>query len=276
MNPQEHEVYVRRVDSYMQKALHEAKVHTSWVNPSSEYEKAVTKFIERLLEPSPENLFLQDLRQFQGPVARAGLWNSLSQLLLKIASPGVPDFYQGNDLWAFDLVDPDNRRPVDYAHRRQMLKSLQEQAARDRVALVDRLRENPCDGAIKLFVTSEALRFRRDHRDLFAQGSYTALAAEGNRSRHVVAFARATESQTVIAVIGRFFLKLCNSHAKPVGDVFGNTTIALPKNLGQSTFRDVFTGETISAEQPEGRQFLSVSKVFSHCPVALLYAERAG
>ncbi len=276
MNPQEHEGYVRRIDAYMQKALHEAKVHTSWVNPSSEYEKAVTKFIERILAPSPENLFLQDLRQFQGPVAKAGLWNSLAQLLLKIASPGVPDFYQGNDLWAFDLVDPDNRRPVNYDVRRQMLKSLQEQAARDRVALVDRLRENPCDGAIKLFVTSEALRFRRDHRDLFAQGSYTALAAEGNRSRHVVAFARATESQTLIAVIGRFFLKLCNSHAKPVGDVFGNTTIALPKNLEHRAFRDVFTGETITAEQPEGGQFLSVSKVFSHCPVALLYAERAG
>ena len=141
-----------------------------------------------MLDPSPGNVFLQELRQFQAPIARAGMWNSIAQLVLKIASPGVPDFYQGNDLWAFDLVDPDNRRAVNYDVRRQMLKSLQEQAERDRAALVDRLRENPCDGAIKLYVTSEALRFRRDHRDLFAQGSYTALAAEGNRARHAVAF----------------------------------------------------------------------------------------
>ena len=97
----------------------------------------------------------------------------------------------------------------------KMLKSLHEQAERDRAALVDRLRENPCDGAIKLYVTSEALRFRREHRDLFAQGSYTALAAEGSRARHVVAFSRATAHQTLIAVTGRFFLKLCNSHSKP-------------------------------------------------------------
>ncbi len=167
----------------MQKALHEAKVHTSWVNPNSEYERAVTKFVERVLEPSPGNVFLRSCASFKRRSPGPECGTRIAQLVLKIASPGVPDFYQGNDLWAFDLVDPDNRRAVNYDVRRQMLKSLHEQAARDRAALVDRLRENPCDGAIKLYVTSQALRFRRDHRDLFAQGSYTALAAEGNRAR---------------------------------------------------------------------------------------------
>ncbi|MGP0074666.1 MAG: malto-oligosyltrehalose synthase [Bryobacteraceae bacterium] len=276
MNPDEHEAYVRRIDGYVQKALHEAKVHTSWVNPNSEYEQAVTKFVERVLEPSPGNLFLQDLRQFQAPIARAGLWNSIAQLVVKIASPGVPDFYQGNDLWAFDLVDPDNRRAIDYEVRRKMLASLQEQASRDRAGLVDRLRENLCDGAIKLFVTSEALRFRRDHRDLFAQGSYTALSVEGNRSRHIVAFSRALANQTLLAVTGRFFLKLCNSHHKPIGDVWGNTSIALPKKAEHQTFRDIFTGEIIQAEQSEGGLVLPVNKIFSRCPVALLFAESAG
>jgi (1->4)-alpha-D-glucan 1-alpha-D-glucosylmutase len=273
MNAEEHAVYIRRIDGYMQKALHEAKVHTSWVNPNGEYEKAVTNFVERVLELSPNNAFLQELSQFQAPIAKAGMWNSVSQLLLKIASPGVPDFYQGNDLWAFDLVDPDNRRAVNYDLRRQMLQNLREQSALDRAALVDRLRENPCDGAIKLYVTSEALRFRRDHRDLFAQGSYSALGAEGNRERHVLAFSRATETQTLIAVAGRFFLKLCNSHSKPIGDVWGNTAIALPKKTAHRTFRDVFTGETVTAEEREGGLFLPVSKIFSHCPVALLFAE---
>jgi (1->4)-alpha-D-glucan 1-alpha-D-glucosylmutase len=203
------------------------------------------------------------------------MWNSLGQLLLKIASPGVPDFYQGNDLWAFDLVDPDNRRAVNYDLRRQMLKSFEEQAARDRVALVDRLRENPCDGGIKLYVTQQALRFRRDHRDLFAQGTYTALAAEGLRARNVVAFSRALGSQTLFALTGRFFLRLCNSHGKPIGEVWGNTTIQLPKKTGHQSFRDIFTGETITAEQREDGLFLPVAKVFSHCPVALLFAESA-
>jgi (1->4)-alpha-D-glucan 1-alpha-D-glucosylmutase len=276
MNPEEHEAYLRRIDGYMQKALHEAKIHTSWVNPNREYEQAVTKFLERVLEPSPGNTFLQELRQFQAPIARAGMYNSIAQLVLKIASPGVPDFYQGNDLWAFDLVDPDNRRPVNYDARRQMLKSFEEQAGLDRAALVDRLRENPCDGAIKLYLTKEALRFRRDHRDLFAQGSYVALPAEGNRARHVVAFSRASADQTLIALTGRFFLKLCNSHRKPIGDVWGDTTVALPKKNAHLSFRDIFTGETIAVERRENGAFLPMNKVFSRCPVALLFAESAG
>jgi (1->4)-alpha-D-glucan 1-alpha-D-glucosylmutase len=276
MNAEEHQAYVRRIDGYMQKALHEAKVHTSWVNPNGEYEQAVAKFVERVLQRSPGNVFLEDLRQFQGPIAKAGMYNSIAQLVLKIASPGVPDFYQGNDLWAFDLVDPDNRRSVNYDVRRQMLKNLQEQAARDKAALVDRLRENPCDGAIKLYLTSEALRFRRDHRDLFAQGSYTALTTDGNRARNVVAFSRAIANQTLIVVTGRFFLKLCNSHSKPIGDVWGSTTVALPKKTAHTGFRDIFTGESITAEEREGGLFLPVNKVFSRCPVALLFAESAG
>jgi (1->4)-alpha-D-glucan 1-alpha-D-glucosylmutase len=273
MNPEEHAGYIRRIDGYMQKALHEAKIHTSWINPNAAYEEAVKKFVERVLQPTPENTFLQELRQFQAPIARAGMWNSLAQLLVKIASPGVPDFYQGNEIWAFDLVDPDNRRAVNYEVRRKMLASLRAQAERDRAALMDRLRESPCDGAIKMFITSEALRFRRDHPDLFAQGSYTGLAMEGSRGRHVVAFARATKNEMVLALTGRFFLKLCNSHGKPIGDVWGNTTVVLPKKAGHASFQNIFTGQTIMARQGEGRMVLPLNEVFSQCPVALLVAE---
>jgi (1->4)-alpha-D-glucan 1-alpha-D-glucosylmutase len=279
MNPEEHQAYVRRIEGYMQKALHEAKIHTSWVSPNAEYEQAVTAFVERVLDAKPENQFLQDLRQFQGPIARAGMWNSIAQLVVKVASPGVPDFYQGNDLWAFDLVDPDNRRPVDYDARRQMLKALSEQAERDRAGLVDRLRENLCDGAIKLFITREALRFRREHRELFAQGSYAGLNAEGSRARHVVAFAREgvheRGPETLIAATGRFFLRLCNSHGKPVGDVWNHTAIVLPKKMERRTFRDVFTGEAIEAEPRENGFVLPLRKIFAHCPAALLYGGNA-
>jgi (1->4)-alpha-D-glucan 1-alpha-D-glucosylmutase len=274
MNAGEHQDYVRRIDAYMQKALHEAKVHTSWINPNSAYEEAMTKFVERILEPSAENKFLQEFRQFQAPIARAGLWNSVAQVLIKIASPGVPDFYQGNEIWAFDLVDPDNRRPVNYEARSKMLAGLRAQADRDRPGLLDRLRENLCDGAIKMFIASEALRFRRDHRELFSQGSYTGLAPEGGRARHVVAFARAIENQSMVALTARFFLKLCNSHGKPIGDVWGNTTVALPRKTRHESFQDIFTGQTITAQKSEdGSLVLPLNKVFSQCPVALLFAE---
>jgi (1->4)-alpha-D-glucan 1-alpha-D-glucosylmutase len=273
MNAEEHQGYIRRIEGYMQKALHEAKVHTSWINPNAAYEEAVKKFVERVLEPTPENTFLQELRQFQGPIARAGMWNSIAQVLVKIASPGVPDFYQGNEMWAFDLVDPDNRRAVNYEVRRQMLASLRAQAARNPVELMDRLRESLCDGAIKMFITSEALRFRRDHPELFSQGSYTGLVAEGSRARHVVAFSRAMGNQMLVALTGRFFLRMCNSHAKPIGDVWGNTTVALPKKVGHESFRNVFTGQTITAQRSDGQLVLPLSEVFSQCPAALLFAE---
>lgn len=275
MNPDEHQAYIRRIDAYMQKALHEAKVHTSWVNPNSEYERAVTRFVERVLHGSAANVFLEDLRAFQAPIAKAGMWNSIAQLVLKIASPGVPDFYQGNDLWAFDLVDPDNRRPVDYKLRKQLLTTLREQSGKDRLALIDRLRQNPCDGAIKLYITSEALRFRREHRELFEEGSYAGLTAQGNRARNIVAFSRWTPNQTLVAATGRFFLKLSTFNNDPIGDVWADTTIALPKKSKHLTYRNILTGEPMKAEQREDEFVLRASHLFSRWPVALLFAENA-
>ncbi len=193
MNAQQHAAYLQRIQAYMEKAVHEAKLHSSWVSPNAEYEQAVRHFVAQVLELSADNPFLEDFRQFQAPFAQAGMWNSLSQVVLKIASPGVPDFYQGNELWSLHLVDPDNRQPVDFDRRRKMLSKLREKEAADPAALMDRLMSNPCDGAIKLFITHRALRFRRDHRQLFAAGSYIPLAADGSRSNHVVAFARPVE-----------------------------------------------------------------------------------
>jgi (1->4)-alpha-D-glucan 1-alpha-D-glucosylmutase len=273
MNTQQHTAYIQRIQSYMEKALHEAKIHTSWISPNAEYDQAVQDFVAKVLHPSADNSFLEDFRQFQGPIAQAGMWNSLSQILLKIASPGVPDFYQGNELWSFHLVDPDNRDPVDYDRRRKMLAKLREKGGVDCAALVDRLMSNPCDGAIKLFVTHRALRFRRDHRQLFATGSYIPLVAEGSRSNHVVAFARQWNGRTVIALASRFFLKLRNSHPAPIGDVWGSTAIILPKKIKHCSLKDVFTGQMLPVEEREGETSLALAKVFSHCPVALLFAE---
>jgi len=274
MNAQQHAFYLQRIQAYMEKAVHEAKLHSSWVSPNVEYEQAVRHFVAQVLELSADNPFLEDFRQFQAPFAQAGLWNSLSQVVLKIASPGVPDFYQGNELWSFHLVDPDNRQPVDFDRRRKLLSKLREKGDADPAALMDRLMSNPCDGAIKLFITHRALRFRRDHRQLFAAGTYIPLAADGSRSNHVVSFARQWNGQTVIALVGRLFLRIRNSHPAPIGDVWNNTAILLPKRIKSASFQDVFTGQTFTAEEREGEAAISLAKVFAHCPVALLFAEK--
>jgi len=250
--------------------LHEAKVRTSWINPNVEYDQAVRQFVASILDASPANVFLEDFRQFQAPIAKAGIWNSISQVLLKVASPGMPDFYQGNELWCFDLVDPDNRRPVDFELRRQMLGKLRKQASQDPAAMMQRLAANPCDGAIKLYASHAALKLRRENRDLFGQGSYTPFTASGSRSNHVVGFARSHAGKTVIALAGRFFLRLFNSHAAPTGDVWGDTSVILPKKIGQPRLQDVLTGRNISVEQREDGAVIPLAQAFSHCPVALL------
>jgi (1->4)-alpha-D-glucan 1-alpha-D-glucosylmutase len=270
MNTAEHARYIERIQRYMEKALHEAKVHTSWISPNVEYDRAVQEFVKNILDPAPGNAFLEDFRQFQAPIARAGIWNSISQVVLKVASPGVPDFYQGNELWCFDLVDPDNRHPVDFELRRQMLGNIRARARQDRAALVDRLASNPCDGAIKLYTTGVALGLRREHRALFSQGSYTALTATGSRANHVVGFARSLAGKTVIAMAGRFFYRLFDSHAAPTGEVWGDTALILPRRIKQPNFQDVISGRNISAEQREEGLAIPLARSFSHCPAALL------
>ncbi len=125
----EYAEFVKRIQEYMVKALHEAKVHTSWINPYEAYDEAVRQFVARILNQEQSGPFLQDLRAFQQRVSHFGLLNGLAQTLLKITLPGVPDTYQGTELWDFSRVDPDNRRPVDYVRRRELLRALQVRAA---------------------------------------------------------------------------------------------------------------------------------------------------
>ncbi len=272
MNSDEHEAYALRIQRYMEKALNEAKFHTSWINPNAEYNQAVEEFVAKALRPSTDNAFLEDFRRFQAPIARAGMWNSLSQVLLKIASPGVPDFFQGNELWNFVLVDPDNRDPVDFESRRRLFSTLREAAAGQRSALVERLMSNPCDGAIKMYVTSRALCFRRSHARLFAQGSYIPIAVDGSRARHAVAFARTLGDQAVIAVGGRFFSDLCDAQSTPSGEVWRDTAVLLPKRMGGRNFQEVFTDQTISTESQDGKVAIPLTKAFAAGPFALLFS----
>ena len=185
------EVFTDRIRAYMEKATKEAKVHTSWVNPYLAYDDAVRGFVTRLLAPGSP--FIDASRPFREAVARAGAVNSLAQTLLKITAPGIPDFYQGSELWDLSLVDPDNRRPVDFARRRSALDGLAARIAAesaDSSGLASELLAAWPDGLVKLYVIHRALTLRRDRARLFGVGAYVPLTAVGAHAEHVVAFAR--------------------------------------------------------------------------------------
>ena len=230
MNEKEYAEFVSRIGTYMEKALREAKVHTSWISPNTEYESAFQSFLAAILDRSPGNNFLTAFQRFQAMIARPGIFNSLSQTVLKITSPGVPDFYQGTEVWNFSLTDPDNRRPVDYELLRRLLRRLRDAEDQNTENLVDQLIQDPVDGAIKLYVTRSALRFRRANRELFAKGSYTGLRVAGKKQRHVITFSRSYRHREVVVVVGRFFALLVADKSLPVGkETWSDTAVILRK-----------------------------------------------
>jgi len=271
MNSEEHREFANRIHVYMEKALREAKVNTSWINPNSEYESAFHNFLDNILDRSVSKPFLYEFSQFQAKVASAGIFNSLSQTLLKIASPGLPDFYQGTEVWNFSLADPDNRRPVNYDRLKQQLARLRAAEPEDAAALVDRLVAEPTGGSLKLYVTRAALRLRRQQRTLFAQGSYLPLRSTGEKSKHVIGFARSHREATVLVMAGRFFSQLDVQSRPPVGEEkWGNTEVALRTQLPAGYYRDVFTGKIVSPVRRNGALIVPVAQAFSHLPIALL------
>ncbi len=263
--------YIARIQEYMVKALREAKTHSSWINPNEEYEQATRIFV-RKITASPD--FVDDFIEFHKPVARAGIFNSLSQTLLKTTSPGLPDFYQGTEVWDFRLVDPDNRTPVDYGQRREILDALRAVKEEDRRSLASDLIDNAEDGRIKFYLTQRSLGLRRNRRELFKMGDYHALTADGDQARHVISFARSLEDEAVIVVTTRFFTGLVADGSLPVGrEVWGETAIKLSDELA-GCYRDVLTGQTFCAQSETDEVRLRLAEVCAVLPVVLL--ERFG
>jgi (1->4)-alpha-D-glucan 1-alpha-D-glucosylmutase len=254
--------YVARIQQYMAKALKEAKLNTSWVQPNELWDSAAADFVAKILDPSPRNRFLESFLPLAEEVARAGAINSLAQTLLKLTSPGVPDIYQGNEIWDFSLVDPDNRRPVDYARRQAMLDSL------DGVTPEDLL-GNWRDGRIKLFLTQRLLTFRREHAALFRHGRYVPLSFSGQFADCGIAFAREHEGQSITVLAPRLSSRI---GFPPIGPAWGDTAVQLPAGLGAG--RDLFTGES-KGEQDFA---LPLAQVFARLPFAVLTKreERSG
>ncbi len=262
--PQE---YVDRISAYMLKAAREAKLHTSWLTTNQDYEDALTGYIDRILGPAGGPKFLPAFAPFQRRVASIGMINSLAQVVLKLGSPGVPDFYQGTELWDLSLVDPDNRRPVDFATRDAMLAGLAEP---DPAAM---LRESQ-DGRIKMFVTNAGLQLRQELPHVFVGGDYLPLATEVTVGADVVAFARVSGEDAVIAAVPRLVAGLVNDERpSPLGgECWKTSRIILPEALRSRTFRNAFTGEEARPTEAAGQAWLFVGQVFDTLPVALLRA----
>lgn len=264
-----------RIQAYMVKALKEAKIHTSWVNPNHAYDQAVRDFVEHILARSGPNPFLADFLPFHREIARYGVYNSLSQVLLKIAAPGIPDFYQGTELWDFSLVDPDNRRPVDYRTRTGFLEDFQPLCAiqeSNQRRLVQEMLATVPDGRIKLYITMVGLQYRRTHAPLFLSGEYVPLKVEGTKKRHVCAFARIYEDQAVVAVVPILVKGLCQeTELFPFGpSVWEDTWVIVPSWRPSSCYQNLLTGEILSSTETEGKQSLRLAEVMGSCPVALL------
>ncbi|MBE3586085.1 MAG: malto-oligosyltrehalose synthase [Thermoanaerobacter sp.] len=267
--------FKQRLREYLLKAAREAKTRTSWLNPDPAYEEALLKFVETILEDDKNNRFRQDFLEFQKITAFYGAIYSLAQVLLKIASPGIPDFYQGTELWNFSLVDPDNRRPVDFTRRMRLLTGLQEKEnSAGLLALAKELLSTWPDGRVKLYLTYKALHFRRARRELFQAGEYIPLQAAGPLQRHLCAFARRAGESWALVVVPRLVACLNGREPQlqfPVGEkIWGETALILPARA-PDRWLNIFTGEEINSS---AKGSLSLAEVFRHFPAALL--ENAG
>jgi (1->4)-alpha-D-glucan 1-alpha-D-glucosylmutase len=254
--------FAERVAAFMQKALREGKESSSWDNPNPAYERAVEQFVHDTLKPSPTNLFPEHVARWIDRIGRLGAINSLGQTLLRLTMPGVPDTYRGSELWDLSLVDPDNRRPVDYAVRRRLLDLTERVASalddpERRVAALAELGRGWKDGREKLHVLRSVLTFRRQHPELFRAGSYSPLAASGSRQDHVCAFARSARDAHAICVVPRLLARLWTQD----GIDWGDTTLALPPGR----YRNLLTGERV-----DGGASVPIAQLLAQLPVALL------
>jgi len=262
--------YRERLEAYMIKAVREAKVRTSWTESDPAYEEALLQFVRSALEPRGNNLFLADFGEFARRVARFGLLNSLTQTLLKLTAPGVPDVYQGNELWDFSLVDPDNRRPVDYGQRQAALAELQQRGA---TLSLRGLTESLADGRGKLLLTWKALELRRAQPQLFSHGDYRPLRVLGARAPHVCAFARRCAQASLVVIAPRLYRRLLDDPARlPLGsEVWQDTLVELPREpRAMRPLHSALDGSRLEPERRGEVCGIAVARALAEFPVALL------
>jgi len=257
--------YTRRIQEFMVKAVREAMVHTRWTVPNVDHEQALLNFVESILEDSPAHRFLRDFRQFAEKIAFHGALNSLSQLVVKLGSPGTADFYQGSELWDLRLVDPDNRKPVDFAEREHMLGLLNDQSPS-----LSELVSDWQSGLAKLHVTQRGLRLRQRQGALFLKGSYIPLQVEGPQRDCVIAFARRHRGDWAAVIVPKFTTRLTSNRDRQIDpEVWEDTRVLLPKEAPRA-WVNVLSDEEA---HPNAAGELLVKDVLQAFPAALLSDE---
>lgn len=270
-------VLTARIERYFVKAMREAKLVSSWENPNEAYEAACTAFVRGALDATRTTPFLPDFAAFAEGIAFFGMLNSLSQLVLRMTIPGMPDTYQGTELWDLSLVDPDNRGEVDFAARQNLLHDL---ARQDRLTPSERLDEmrrdlaHWADGRIKFRLLHRLARARQDFPDLYRHGSYEPMATEGTQANHIVAFQRRHRNERAIVVAGRLFVSLLGAEARSYRSAWSDAQIVLPADL-HGRWREVLSGRTWTLRGPEAAAILPVGDLLADLPVAVLVRERA-
>lgn len=253
----------QRIQAYMTKAVREAKEQTSWRRPDEDYENALAGFIERLMAEFGREGLAEDVGGFAAFLAPHGALNSISQMLLKVTAPGIPDIYQGTELWSHTLVDPDNRTAVDFPLRQRLFHDVMALRDTPDPEAVRALLDTWQDGRIKLLLTALALRFRATHRDVFEDGDVIVIPAAGSREDHVFAFARTRRDRACITAVARWSAAL-SGDALIDPAAWGGTALQLPPQL-RGTWHNALTGDTLPAETA-----LPLGEVFRHVPFALL------
>ncbi|GAC1431726.1 MAG: malto-oligosyltrehalose synthase [Terriglobales bacterium] len=266
--------FTERIQQYMLKAAREAKEKTGWANQNAEYEEALKEFIKAILAQEGSNEFLKDFVPFQQYVSGIGALNSLSQTLIKLTAPGVPDIYQGQELWDFSLVDPDNRRPVDYGKRQEILKDMEGWSAapaEEQRANCEELLEGLSDGRIKLYLTWRVLQSRKANSMLFQDGDFIPLQVHGTKARHIVAYGRKHGKTFAVVAVPRMCAQLLTESAKSPSDheIWGDTSVELPLDLRDREFRNVLTAEKLAPESQGEKLFMPVSRLLTGFPVGL-------
>jgi len=241
-------------------------VHTRWTVPNHAHENGVRSFVSSILKCGKDNAFAKDFTAFQERVAYYGMLNGLSQTLLKIFSPGIPDFYQGSELWDLRLVDPDNRQSVDFAERQSMLESVRQGTASGALSFSSELIKNWRDGRIKLYLIWKALTFRREHRVLFDRGDFAPVDVIGTRKRNGAAFRRHYRNEQALIIVPRWLAT--TNHSADQNGFWGNTSIRLSGSVPKH-WLNVLTGEEVKVNGKQ-RQHIPVASLLENFPVALL------
>jgi (1->4)-alpha-D-glucan 1-alpha-D-glucosylmutase len=269
---------IERLEGYMIKATREAKNHTSWVNVNSQYEEALCSFIRRVLTAPEKHPFWKDFLPFQQEIALRGYLNSVSQALVKFTVPGVPDIYQGNEIIDLSLVDPDNRRPVDYQYRREALDNLwplieyRSENQEHQPEIFSEMLLPMHNDNFKLFVTTVCLNFRREHSSLFNYGVYYSLNVIGELAENLVSYCRKLDNEAIMVVIPRLMYRFVSSETPwPIGeDIWGETAIEIPEVFEDFEWHNVFTDDKITNVSDK----ILVARVFNLLPVALFHGKK--